>query len=82
MKTELWRILKRNVWLQTRLLKLYWIAPQTTKKASIGEATTRVSKEKIYDALIDLNIIKKEEISFIALFAEIWEKNTDQESTK
>ena len=70
MKTNFAKILESNKGLLIKLYKCYDIAPRTTTKALyIDDTLTFKSKEKIYDALIDLNLIKENEISLFWLFS-------------
>lgn len=74
MKTKFTETINQNKGLKERLYKVYWISPNTTNKAYNTNNILLWSKEKIYNALIDLKIITQEEVPhFINLFEEIKE---------
>lgn len=84
MKTKFWKIIDENTGLQHRLYRSYWISPRTVNKAiNWDETTTFSSKEKIYNALIELNAIKQEDMTIKDLFSEeeVWEKDKKETST-
>lgn len=80
MKTKFWKIIEESNWLQHRLYRAYGISPRTVNKAiNWDESIFFSSKEKIYNALIELNAIKQEEMTINDLFSEeeAWEDNKE-----
>lgn len=71
MKTKFGRILENNAGLQHILYRSYGLSPRTIAKATnIENQPLFSSKEKIYDAIVDLGIINEKEVSFLELFEE------------
>jgi hypothetical protein len=77
MRTLFWTIFLKNAWVQHRLYRTYGISPWTLKKATNTDTVILwSSKEKIYNALVDMKLIKEEEVSLLELFSAVWEKES------